>query len=305
MKMNIAAVMTIAIFLSLSLIVSPILVLAAPLRNPDSSTLRGAALVPQASDSSSSSTSNTNMGTTPPSWWNICTVGDITSEKVLIAVKNYASCSIIVLLGDYYDKESKFVGGFKQPGVPVLAACGNHDDCDNVARNDNIAGDALNYGFRWKDTGFLILNTDESIGSQKAKAELLMKRWQNDSSIKHIVVAQHKVAITTPDAHHKESELKGYRTFFTDMQAKYPKFQVLLQGHNHFWQSCTPDKPPLLVITDGTGGRKPYPLGDKANYDDGCNAKTAISGNNYDGFTVINLNGPTGKIEFQHYNIGK
>jgi len=276
---------------------------ALALSNPDSATLRGAAAQPQSQPQQSEERAPIVRATaTAP--WQFCTVGDITSEKVVNAVKGNTNCSAVVLLGDYYDKESKFVGGFKTPGVPLMAACGNHDDCDNVARNDNMAGGALNYGFRWKDTGFLILNTDESISSQKAKTELLMKRWQNNTGINHIVVAQHKAAITNPDAHHKESELKGYRSFFTEMQQKYPKFQVLLQGHNHNWMTCKPDSPKILVITDGTGGRKPYPLGSQ--FDDGCGKDTALTGSNHNGYTMVNLNGLSGKIiDYEHVDVGR
>jgi hypothetical protein len=226
----------------------------------------------------------------------ICTVGDVTSKTVMSAVKDY-NCSIVVLLGDYYGKESTFVSGFIQKGVPVLAACGNHDDCTDVGKSDNIKGDSVNYGFRWKGVAFLILNTEESINSQKAKAEGLLNKWQNDNNITSIVVAQHKASITTQTAHHKESEAKDYRGFFVAMAEKYPKLDLLLSGHNHGYQVCKPETPNVLVITDGTGGRTPYPWGSAR--DDNCD--TNLSGSKYNGFSVISMQ-PDGEIKYKHIN---
>jgi Icc-related predicted phosphoesterase len=226
--------------------------------------------------------------------WELCTVGDLTDKAVLNKMKAY-NCSIDVLLGDYYGKESTYVKGFVEPGVPVLAACGNHDDCDNVGHNDNIKGDQVNYGFRWKGIGFLILNTEESINSQKAKAEGLLTKWQNDNNITQIVIAQHKPAITTPGAHHKESEAKGYRAIFEQWADKYSKLDLLLAGHNHNYLVCKPDKPGVLAITEGTGGRSAYPIG--SSFDDGCEKSTSLSGSKYNGFSVIEMGNP---IKYKH-----
>ncbi len=229
--------------------------------------------------------------------WQFAAVGDLTNKGVITTVKAN-NPEVIVLLGDYYDKESTFVKGFVSPGIPVLAACGNHDDCSKVAANDNIRGDMVMYGFRHKGVAFLILNTEESISSQKVRAEGLFKKWQEDSSIFSIVVAQHKAAITTSSAHHKESEAKGYRTFFESMATKYPKFDMLLQGHNHGYQVCDPVTPDITVITDGTGGRTPYPWGSAR--DDNCNVN--LSGSKYTGFTLFNADSTYG-ITFGHKNI--
>jgi predicted phosphodiesterase len=229
--------------------------------------------------------------------WQFAAVGDITNKGVISAVKAN-NPEVIVLLGDYYGKESTFVKGFVSSTIPVLAACGNHDDCKKVAANDNIKGDSVTYGFRHKGVAFLILNTEESISSQKVRAEGLFKKWQADPAIFSIVSAQHIGAITTSSAHHKESEAKGYRAFFEDMAVKYPKFDMLLQGHNHGYQVCEPVTPDITVITEGTGGRSPYPWGSAR--DDNCN--TNLSGSKYTGFTLLNV-APNYGITFGHKNI--
>lgn len=228
--------------------------------------------------------------------WEFCATGDITSKTVMNKMKAY-DCKVDVLLGDYYGKESTFVAGFKETGVPLLAACGNHDTCSKVIKYDNIkTGDKTFYGFRWNNVGFLILNTEQSISSQKAASEKVLAKWQNDTAIDLIVLAQHKPAVTNSGAHHKETEAKGYRQQFDLWHQQYPKIKLALSGHNHNFLVCEPTTPNMLFITEGTGGRTPYPIG--ALGDDNCGQ--GLSGSKYNGFTIIDVNGNA--FTYKHVN---
>jgi hypothetical protein len=239
--------------------------------------------------------SNSNAQTA----WDFCVAGDLTSTAVRDKMKAQ-DCKVHVLTGDYYGAEDKFVGGFKEKGVPVAAACGNHDDCAEVAKEDNINGDKTNYGIRMKNVGFIVVNTENKIAKQTAEVERLMKKFQLDENIDHIVAAQHKVAVTNSGAHHGEDEVKGDREMYTTMADKYPKFDMLLQGHNHNWLVCKPDKPDITVITEGTGGRKPYPLGSSFK-DDNCSG--GLTGSKYNGYTIVtvSLDGSS-SLSYKHVN---
>ena len=127
--------------------------------------------------------------------------------------------------------------------------------------------------------------------------EANFERWQSDPNINSIVIAQHKVTVTNPSAHHKESETEGYREFYADMKEKYPKFKLLLQGHNHGYQICEPDSPDIIVVTDGTGGRESYSWG--SSVDDNCDV--SLSGSKYNGFSLFGVTG--GEISGRHFSI--
>ena len=230
--------------------------------------------------------------------WEFCAAGDITSKTVMNAMKNY-NCAVDVLLGDYYGKESTFVQGFKESGVPLLAAVGNHDTGSKVIKYDNIKTlDKTFYGFKWNNVGFLVLNTELSISSQRPEGDRLLSKWQADPSINLIVIAQHKPAITNSGAHHTESEAKGYRQEFVNWQANYPKFQLALFGHNHNYLVCQPKVPNVIAITEGTGGRTPYPIGQIDDKEDNC--KNGLSGSKYNGFTVIDVQ--SNGFNYKHIN---
>lgn len=227
--------------------------------------------------------------------WDFCVAGDLTSTTVRDKMKAY-DCKVHVLTGDYYGKEDTFVGGFKEKGVPVLASCGNHDDCVEVAKQDNIAGDKTNYGIKYKNVGFVIVNTENKINKQEAEVNRLMDKFQNDASINFIVAAQHKTTVTNEGAHHGEAEVSGDREMYSKMADLYPKFKYLFQGHNHNWLKCEPEDPNITVITEGTGGRNPYPIG--SGTDDNCTG--GLSGSKYNGFSIATVN-PDG-ISVKHVN---
>jgi hypothetical protein len=231
------------------------------------------------------------------STWDFCVAGDLTSTTVRDKMKAY-DCKVHVLTGDYYGKEDTFVGQFKEKGVPVLAACGNHDDCAEVAAQDNINGERTNYGIKMKNVGFIIVNTENKIAKQTEEVNRLMSKFQNDPTIKFIVAAQHKNAVTNNGAHHGEAEVTSDREMYSKMADLYPKFEALFQGHNHNWLKCEPTDPDITVITEGTGGRTPYPIG--SGNDDGDNCTGGISGSKYNGYTIVTV-GDT--LTYKHINI--
>jgi hypothetical protein len=219
--------------------------------------------------------------------WKIRTVGDIEYTdrgKQVAAATKAQEGDLTVLLGDYYGKENQVLGMFKQSDVPLLADCGNHDSCSNVL---DEYGNFESYPtlVKHKTACLVGVNTETSISDQKSKIEPFLNDCQNDSFIKHIILHQHKATITNDGAHHPESETEGYRTQYVQWQESYHKFDLLLQGHNHNYQTCEPESPDILVITIGTGGRNPYKIG--GGNDDNCNVNQ--SGHNYDGPAVITV----------------
>jgi hypothetical protein len=228
--------------------------------------------------------------------WDFCIAGDLTSTAVKDKMKAL-DCKVHVLTGDYYGKEDTFVGGFKEKGVPVLASCGNHDDCTEVSKQDNIVGDKTNYGIKYKNVGFIVVNTENKISKQEPEINRLMDKFQKDPTINHIVVSQHKATITNTGAHHGENEVSGDRELYTKMADQYPKFKYLFQGHNHGYQKCEPVSPDITVITEGTGGRTPYPWG--SGTDDNCHDN--LSGSKYTGFSIATVSPDS--ISIKHINV--
>ena len=228
--------------------------------------------------------------------WMFAAVGDVTDKNVATKMKATAA-EVHILLGDYYGKEKTVLPAFLETGVTNLDACGNHDDCKKVLKYDGMKFSGYPIGFSHKNIGFLILNTEDSISKQKTKAEVILKSFQNNSSIDSIIIAQHKPAITGPQEHHKETEAKGYREQFVIWKQQYPKFQMAIFGHNHNYLVCKPTNPKIIAITDGTGGRTPYPLG--TTMDDGCGQ--GLSGKQYNGFTLFNVTNEG--IQFKHINV--
>jgi len=228
--------------------------------------------------------------------WQFAAVGDVTDKNVASKMKATAA-EIHILLGDYYGKEKTVLPAFLETGVTNLDACGNHDDCKKVLKYDGMKFSGYPIGFSHKNIGFLILNTEDSISKQKTKAEVILKSFQNNSSIDSIIIAQHKPAITGPQEHHKETEAKGYREQFVIWKQQFPKFQIAIAGHNHNYLVCKPTNPKIIAITDGTGGRTPYPLG--ATMDDGCGQ--GLSGKQYNGFTLFTVTNEG--VQFNHINV--
>ncbi|HEY7110628.1 MAG TPA: hypothetical protein VH415_14480 [Nitrososphaeraceae archaeon] len=230
--------------------------------------------------------------------WQFAAVGDIdcndTGMKVGEGMKS-TEAVIHLLLGDIGYGQAKCVFDyFQEQGVKILAACGNHDDCGEIA---NLSGHPSTFGFIHENVAFQIVNTETSISSQQKQIESNFKKWQADPNIGTIVVAQHKPAVTNPSAHHPESEIEGFRDFYVDMKEQYPKFTLLLQGHNHGYQVCKPDSPNITVVTDGTGGRDPYPWGSST--DDNCDSQ--LTGSKYDGFSLFEVIGS--EISGRHFSI--
>jgi hypothetical protein len=179
-------------------------------------------------------------------------------------------------------------------GVKVFGVCGNHDQC---AELEKLFGHPNTFGFIHENVAFQLVNTETSISSQMNSIENNFKEWQDNPNIENIVVVQHKPAVTNPTAHHPESEIEGFRDLYIDLKNKYPKFTLLLQGHNHGYQVCKPDSPNITVVTDGTGGRDPYPWGSST--DDNCNVN--LSGAKYNGFSVFDVVG--NEITSKHVNL--
>ncbi len=238
--------------------------------------------------------------------WQFAAVGDIecndTGEKVadgMIAT----GLEVNILLGDIgYGKEKCIFDYFNGSRAEILAACGNHDGCPKV---EKLSGHPSTFGFIHENVAFQIVNTETSISLQEKEIENNFKEWQADPNIGNIVVAQHNPAVTNPSAHHPESEIDGFRNFYEDLKDKYPKFTLLLQGHNHGYQICEPDSPDVTVVTDGTGGRESYPWG--SSVDDNCDQ--SLSGPEYNGFsqfevTDSEISGRHFSIESQEYSEG-
>lgn len=229
--------------------------------------------------------------------WQFAAVGDIdcndTGKKVGEGMKS-TDAVIHILLGDIGYGQAKCVFDyFQEQGVRILAACGNHDDCGEIA---DLSGHPSTFGFIHENVAFQIVNTETSISSQEKQIESNFKNWQADPNIGTIVVAQHKPAVTNPSAHHPESEIEGFRDFYVDLKDKYPKFTLLLQGHNHGYQVCKPNSPNITIVTDGTGGRDPYPWGSST--DDNCDSQ--LTGSKYDGFSLFDVTGS--EISGKHLN---
>ena len=230
--------------------------------------------------------------------WEFAAVGDIecndTGNDVADGMMATDS-EINILLGDIgYGEEKCIFDYFEGSGSKILAACGNHDDCTEV---EKYSEHSSTFGYVHQDVAFQIVNTDSSFSDQKSSMEANFERWQSDPNINSIVIAQHKVTVTNPSAHHKESETEGYREFYADMKEKYPKFKLLLQGHNHGYQICEPDSPDIIVVTDGTGGRESYSWG--SSVDDNCDV--SLSGSKYNGFSLFGVTG--GEISGRHFSI--
>lgn len=229
--------------------------------------------------------------------WQFAAVGDIecndTGKNVAEGMKS-TDAGLHILLGDIGYGEAQCVFDYFQGGVKILAACGNHDDCGQV---EKLSGHPSTFGFVHENVAFQIVNTETSISSQEKLVENNFKEWQADPNIGTIVVVQHKPAVTNPSAHHPESEIEGFRDFYVDLKDKYPKFTLLLQGHNHGYQVCEPNSPDITVVTDGTGGRDPYPWG--SSVDDNCDSD--LSGSKYNGFSLFDVIG--NEISGKHFNI--
>ncbi len=217
--------------------------------------------------------------------WKLKTVGDVEFDsrgRDVAAITKAQEADLTILLGDYYGKERQVIGMFKQPNVPLLADCGNHDSCSKVL--DQYGNfESFPTLVRHKNACLVGINTETSISSQKSQIEPFLRDCQQDSEILHIILHHHKVAITNDGAHHPESETEGYRSQYEKWKEVYPKFDLLLQGHNHNYQVCRPDSPDILVVTVGTGGRDPYKIG--GGNDDNCYVNQ--SGHKYDGPVVI------------------
>jgi hypothetical protein len=218
--------------------------------------------------------------------WQFAAVGDIEcsdiGKKVADGMKA-TDAEIHILLGDIgYGEEQCVFDYFKELGVTILAACGNHDDCGEV---EKYSGHSNTSGYVHKNVAFQVVNTESSISAQNSSIANNFNKWQTDPNIDTIVVVQHKATITNPSAHHMENDTKGYREFYGDMKERYQKFLLLLQGHNHGYQICEPDSPDIRVVTDGTGGRTPYPWG--SSFDDNCNVN--LSGPKYNGFSLFEV----------------
>jgi hypothetical protein len=219
--------------------------------------------------------------------WKIRTVGDIefnSKGKEVAAATRAQESDLTILLGDYYGKEKQVLGMFKQSGVLLLADCGNHDSCSQVLEE---SGNFESYPtlVKHKNACLVGVNTETSISNQKSEIEPFLNDCQNDSLINHIILHQHKATVTNDGAHHPESETEGYRSQYASWQESYPKFDLLLQGHNHNYQICEPESPDVLVVTVGTGGRDPYQIG--GGNDDNCSVNQ--SGHRYDGPGVITV----------------
>jgi hypothetical protein len=189
--------------------------------------------------------------------WQFAAVGDIecndTGKKVADGMKA-TEADIHILLGDIgYGEEQCVFDYFKEEGVKILAACGNHDDCAEVEKYSEHSN---TFGYVHMNVAFQVVNTESSVSKQKSSIENNFKKWQTDPNFDTIVLVQHKATITNTSAHHSEDETKGYREFYVDKKEKYTKFKLLLQGHNHGYQICEPDSPDIRVVTDGTGGRE-------------------------------------------------
>jgi hypothetical protein len=228
--------------------------------------------------------------------WQFGFAADLEDADVQAAMKD-AGLGLITLGGDYYGNYV-FVYGFKDLKVPILAATGNHDKCSKVAAADNIKDGKCAYGFRWNNVGFIVVNTQKKLADQDGMIEGLMKKYQADDKLDHIVTVQHKPAVTGPNEHHLEKEANGFKAFYIEMGQKYPKFTLALAGHNHNYLECKPSGQDVTFITDGTGGRDPYPLGKKM--DDNCG--NGLSGSKYNGFSIVNV-GPD-SISSRHVNVG-
>ncbi|HEY7111172.1 MAG TPA: hypothetical protein VH415_17220 [Nitrososphaeraceae archaeon] len=229
--------------------------------------------------------------------WQFAAVGDIDCNdtgKMVAEGMKATDAFIHILLGDIgYGQEECVFEYFQEQGVNVLAACGNHDECGEL---EKLSGHPSTFGFVHENVAFQIVNTESSISSQEKQLQADFKKWQADPNIGTIEVAQHKPAVTNPSAHHPESEIEGFRDFYVVMKEKYPKFTLLLQGHNHGYQVCKPDSPSITVVTDGTGGRDPYPWGSST--DDNCDSQ--LTGSKYDGFSLFEVIGS--EISGKHLN---
>jgi hypothetical protein len=230
--------------------------------------------------------------------WQFAAVGDIECNNTGNDVADgmmATDSEINILLGDVgYGEEQCIFDYFKGSGVKILAACGNHDDCGEL---EKLSGHPSTFGFVRENVAFQIVNTETSLSSQEKEIENNFKEWQADPNINSIVIAQHQVTITNPSAHHPESETEGFRDFYVDLKDKYPKFTLLLQGHNHGYQICEPDSPDIIVVTDGTGGRESYSWG--SSMDENCDI--SLSGSKYNGFSLFGVTG--GEISGRHYSI--
>ena len=230
--------------------------------------------------------------------WQFAAVGDIecndTGKSVAEGMMATDS-EINILLGDVgYGEEECVFDYFQEQGANLLAACGNHDDCGEL---EKLSGHPSTFGFVHENVAFQLVNTETSISLQEKEIENNFKEWQADPNVATIVVAQHNPAVTNPSAHHPESEIEGFRDFYVDLKDKYPKFTLLLQGHNHGYQICEPDSPDVTVVTDGTGGRDPYPWG--SSVDDNCDSDQ--SGSKYEGFSLFDVIG--NEISGKHFNV--
>ncbi len=238
--------------------------------------------------------------------WQFAAVGDIecndTGKNVADAMMATNS-EVNILLGDIgYGEEKCIFDYFNGSGDKILAACGNHDDCGEL---EKLSGHPSTFGFVHENVAFQIVDTETSISSQEKEVENNFREWEAAPNIGAIVVAQHNPAVTNPSAHHPESEIDGFRDFYVDLKDKYPKFTLLLQGHNHGYQICEPDSPDITVVTDGTGGRESYSWG--SSVDDNCDI--SLSGSKYNGFSLFEvtdteISGRHFSIESQEYSEG-
>jgi hypothetical protein len=180
---------------------------------------------------------------------------------------------------------------------------GNHDSCDSTIRGtgktNGVTPQTCTFGYTKKGVAFQMIDTETKVSSYKNAVESNFAKWQADPNIKQIHVALHRQVVTFPGAHHPENEIdKQLRPFMEYLAAKYPKFTVIWQGHNHFFLVCFPVKPHVMVVTDGTANTKdPYPIG--KTMDDGC--KNGLSGTKYNGFSEADIDGS--HISVKHISI--
>jgi 3',5'-cyclic AMP phosphodiesterase CpdA len=170
----------------------------------------------------------------------------------------------------YFDNMNAEYRSRKIPYFPVL---GNHDYyiSDTIALKNYFSRfqfleNRRWYSFTWKNTAFIMLDSNMSALTQQQMAQQAewyvqeLKKFDEDKRIAHIIVCCHNPPFTNSTVVGPDLKVK---TYFAAPFIKAPKAKIFFSGHSHSYERFRiGDK--IFIVSGGGGGPRHTVMTDKA-----------------------------------------
>jgi len=151
----------------------------------------------------------------------------------------------------------------RQKKIPYFPILGNHDLYgQDVKALQNYFGRFPHlahrrwYGFTWKNTGFILLDSNFSSLTLEEKEEQRkwylaeLERFEKDEKVDHVIVCCHEPPFTNSRVVHPNRKVQAD---FAGPFLKYRKTRLFFSGHNHSYERFQMGGK-IFVVSGGGGG---------------------------------------------------